>query len=331
MSSSSVCQGLQSCLEPRVMEPRILRLKLSLQQGSNFPQSSPSPTNNTNTISLSPLSDSEENPLTNHECDKNNTKSDLASGWSLVQTLSHNKTEDQVYVHPTVKRSSSILSEKSLEMCTESLGSETGSNASDSGDDMSLFSSDTNTCSTEHTTTTTVTVTVTTHASYMSKRVNRTCNFPPPLTTITGFGGVHVRPLREGGRLILEAVASPSPSPYFHAERGDGRLRLCLFEGFSASDDDDDVCEGVDDQEEEEEKKNENEENREEEEEKEEKECGEEDITSGAEEEEECVENVEDEMGVKKLARPSRCKESGKGDIFGDALANLSFPRFLCL
>ena len=129
----------------------------------------------------------------------------------------------------------------------------------------------------------------------------------------------------------MEAVASPSPSPYFHAERGDGRLRLCLFEGFSASDDDDDVCEGVDDQEEEEEKKNENEENREEEEEKEEKECGEEDITSGAEEEEECVENVEDEMGVKKLARPSRCKESGKGDIFGDALANLSFPRFLCL
>ncbi|KAG4916087.1 hypothetical protein JHK87_053644 [Glycine soja] len=320
MSSSSVCQGLQSCLEPRVMEPRVLRLKLALQHGSNFPQPSPSPT--TNTFSLSPLSDSEENPPTNCQCDKNDTKSGEPSGWSFLQTLSHDKTEDQVYVHPTVKRSSSILSEKSLEMCTESLGSETGSNASENGDDMSLFSFDTNTRSTEHTTTTA------THANYESKRVNRTCNLPPPLTTITDFGGVHVRPHREGGRLILEAVASPSPRPYFHIERGDGRLRLCLLESFSASDSDDEVCdaeEGVDEQQEEE---NESEKNRGEEE---EKECGEEEIATGAEEEEEeeCVENVEDGMGVKKLARPSRCKESGKRDIFGDALANLSFPRFL--
>nr|AFK46160.1 unknown [Lotus japonicus] len=54
-------------------------------------------------------------------------------GWSFLQALTKptssncNKEEDdKVYVHPTVKRSSSLLSEKSLEMCTESLGSETG-------------------------------------------------------------------------------------------------------------------------------------------------------------------------------------------------------------
>ncbi|KAK7396367.1 hypothetical protein VNO78_17318 [Psophocarpus tetragonolobus] len=300
MSSSSVCQGLQSCLEPRLMEPRVLRLKLALQQGSSFPQ----PTTTT-------LSNPEEKPLTNHEC---GTKSNESSGWSFLQTLTHsspcnNKTEDQVYVHPTVKRSSSILSAKSLEMCTESLGSETGSNAIESSNETSLFSVDTSAGLMRHTTS------ATTHASCDSKRVNRTLNFPPPLTTMAEFGGVRVHPRREDGRLILEAVISPAPRPYFYAERGDGRLRLCLFESFSAS------CDGSDlvDEQEEEEIVSEN--NREEEE------CGEEE-TTGAEkgELEECV---DDEMGVKMMERPSRCKESGKRDIFCDGLANLSFPRFL--
>ncbi|TKY62453.1 FANTASTIC FOUR 2 [Spatholobus suberectus] len=313
MSSSSVCQGLQSCLEPHVTLPRALRLKLALQLDSNFSQ--PSPTTNTN--SVSPLSESEEKPLTNHECDKNDTKSNAGGGWSFLQALSHTsdchkKTEDQVYVHPTVKRSASILSEKGLEMCTESLGSETGSNASKSSDDVSLFSFDTTTCSTGDTTVVTTTTTVT---SCESKKVNRTCNFPPPLASITDLGGVRVVPRREGGRLILEAVASPSPRPYFHAERGEGRLRLCLVESFLASDE---VGDGEEEEEEGEIEKNE----------EEEEECGEED--TGAEEElKECAENVEDETEVKKLARPSRCKESGNRDIFGDGLATLSIPRIL--
>ncbi|XP_020238772.2 protein FANTASTIC FOUR 2 [Cajanus cajan] len=313
MSPSSVCQGLQSCLEPCVMESRVLRLKLALQHGSNF--SDPS------TVS----------PLTNHECDKNDTNSsNLGSGWGFLQTLQHTshcqkKTEDKVYIHPTVKRSSSFLNEKSLEMCTESLGSETGSNASESSDGMSLFSFDTNTCSTKYTTTTDITnataITVTTSVtSCNSKRVNRACNLPPPLTTITDLGGVQVRPRREGGRLILEAVASPSPRPYFHAERGDGRLRLCLVESFSASDCDDNE-EGVDEEEEEEGCENDKKEEA-----VVEKGCG--DLDSGAEEE--CVENVEDEMEVKMFARPSRCKESGKIDIFVMPWLNcLSLPLFL--
>ncbi|KAK7378354.1 hypothetical protein VNO80_03793 [Phaseolus coccineus] len=323
MSSSSVCQGLQSCLEPCVMEPRVLSLKLALQQGSNFPQPSPTTANNTNTnsVSLSSLSGSLEKPLTNHECHNTHTESKEGSGWSILQIPSqstdyHNKTEDSVYVHPTVKRSSSILSEKSLEMCTESLGSETGSNAGDSTDDISLFSFDTTTCFTRNTTNTTFTTTdvTTTVASYESKRVNRALNFPPPLTSITDLGGVKVRPRREGGRLILEAVASPSPCPYFRAEHKDGRLRLCFFESFSDSEDE--VCDNEEVVEEKEEE-NENEKSREE--------CGAED--SGAEEE--CVEKVEEEMEVTKFSRPSSCKESGKREIFGDGLASLTFPLFL--
>ncbi|XP_014494950.1 protein FANTASTIC FOUR 2 [Vigna radiata var. radiata] len=320
MSSSSVCQGLQSCLEPCVMEPRVLSLKLALQQGSNFPQPSPITDNNTNTnsVSLSSLSASLEKPLTNHECDQGHTEPKEGRGWSILQTLSqssdcHNKTEDSVYVHPTVKRSSSILSDKSLEMCTESLGSETGSNAGDSTDDVSLFSFDATIYTTLTTTTTTTDVT-TTVANCESKRVNRACNFPPPLTTITDLGGVQVRPRREGGRLILEAVASPSPCPYFRVEREDGRLRLCLFEKFSDSEDE--VCDVEEGVEEKEEEENENEKSREE--------CGAED--SGAEE---CVENVDEEMGVTKFSRPSSCKESGKREIFCDGLASLNFPLFL--
>ncbi|KAK2359275.1 protein FAF, chloroplastic [Trifolium repens] len=124
--SSSLCQGLQSCLEPRVMEPRVLRLKLAPPGSSN----------------ISPSSSEQEKPIIikNNECDKNDTK----SGWGFLQNLT--KTEngnDKVYVHPTVKRSASMLSEKSLEMCTESLGSETGSNAGESSDDVSLFSFET--------------------------------------------------------------------------------------------------------------------------------------------------------------------------------------------
>jgi len=297
------------------MEPRVLSLKLALQQGSNFPQPSPTTANNTNTNSVS---GSEEKPVTNHECDKGHAESKEGSGWSILRTLSqssdcHNKTEDSVYVHPTVKRSSSILSDKSLEMCTESLGSETGSNAGDSTDDISLFSFDATVYTTLTTTTTTdVTTTV---GSCESKRVNRACNFPPPLTTITDLGGVQVRPRREGGRLILEAVASSSPCSYFRAEREDGRLRLCLFEKFSNSEDEVcDVEEGVEEKEEEEE---ENEKSREV--------CD--DNDSGAEEE--CVENVDEEMGVTKFSRPSSCKESGKREIFCDGLASLNFPLFL--
>ncbi|KAL2320944.1 hypothetical protein Fmac_029913 [Flemingia macrophylla] len=219
----------------------------------------------------------QQNPL---QCD---TQPDVGCGWSFLQTLSHTcKTEDQPYVHPAVKRSSSFLSEKSLEMCTESLGSETGSNGNESSDEVSLFSSkNTNASSTRH---------ATTNCNNNLKRVNRACNLPPPLTTMNDLGGVQVRPRREGGRLILEAVASPSPHTYFHAERGDGRLRLCLVESYSASD----SQKGVDDEKEE----------------CEEEEEEEEDLDSGAE---------DDEMGVKKLAIPSTCKESGKRDIFSDA------------
>lgn len=313
--SSSLCQGLQSCLEPRLIEPRILTLKLA-PPGSN----------------ISPSLDQEKPIIINNECEKNDTK----SSWSFLQALTEtNKIENangNVYVHPTVKRSSSMLSEKSLEMCTESLGSETGSNAGESSDiDVSLFSSDTRND-----------VNNNNMNNCVSRRVNKaSCNFPPPLTSITDFGGVHVRPHREGGRLILEAIASPSTTPYFHAERVDGRLRLSIFETVFDYDGDDEDYEGEEEEYEEEEveegeseKKHkvsvddyEGDEEKEEEEGENEKKH---EVYGDEVSEEECVEKVEDEMGVTKFGRPRRCKESGNRDFFGDGYFELP-SLSLCL
>ncbi|OMO87305.1 hypothetical protein COLO4_20689 [Corchorus olitorius] len=52
-------------------------------------------------------------------------------GWSILQSLANvntkNSTDNKVYAHPLVKRSSTKLVEKILAMCTESLGNETKS------------------------------------------------------------------------------------------------------------------------------------------------------------------------------------------------------------
>ncbi|KAK2359276.1 hypothetical protein QL285_084662 [Trifolium repens] len=149
----------------------------------------------------------------------------------------------------------------------------------------------------------------------VSRRVNRASNFPPPLTSMTDFGGVHVRPHREGGRLILEAIASPSITPYFHAERCDGRLKLCLFETVSDYDGDDEDYE--EDEVEEGEYEGENGEEH----------GDDDDVVS----EEECVEKVEDEMDVTKFGRPRRCKESGNRDFFGDGYFDQLPSISLCL
>ncbi|CAL0316157.1 unnamed protein product [Lupinus luteus] len=293
-SSSSVLQGFQSSLEPLLMEPRVLRLKLSPTTGSN------------------PDSDVKEKPLNNTIINDEHGMESEKHSWSFIQPLSNicNKTEDpegeNVYVHPTVKFSSSMLSAKSLEMCTENLGCETGSNDSDSSDEMCLFSS-------EHSSgfigdTHIPVVEVNRSFNYMSKKMNRSNNFPPPLTSLSDFGGVQVRPHREDGRLILEAVTSSSPQPYFQAERSNGRLRLRLFDSVNDEVDEEEDDDEVDYDGEEEE---------------EEEACDEEE--SGAEEE--YIENGED---ITKFGRPRRCKESGNRDIFGDGYFELH-SLSLCL
>ncbi|KAL4312431.1 hypothetical protein GQ457_01G053250 [Hibiscus cannabinus] len=206
--SSSVCQGLQSCLELRHIESRSLRLKLApAPPKMNFP-TEPKPMGCTNNAidDCKPMS---------------------GGGWSFLQLLANdsNSTKiDKVYVHPVVKRSTSMLSDRSLEMCTESLGSETGSEVSETIDDISLLSLENGLYSSKP------------RDSSVRKKTSRANNFPPPLTSISGSNGVRVvKSHREGGRLVLEAVTIPPCNTYFHTERSEGRLRLSLFKEADAT------------------------------------------------------------------------------------------------
>ncbi|XP_076918152.1 protein FANTASTIC FOUR 4-like isoform X2 [Bidens hawaiensis] len=127
---------------------------------------------------------------------------------------------DGLYVHPMVKRSASALSTKSLEMCTESLGSETGSEVSESGDEFCAISmlerkkmreSQRSTC------------------RNFDRKIRRG-DFPPPLTSISySDGAVKVRHHREGGRLVIKAESVLNCGTNFQAERTNGRLKLSLL------------------------------------------------------------------------------------------------------
>ncbi|KAK9086720.1 hypothetical protein Syun_029114 [Stephania yunnanensis] len=146
-----------------------------------------------------------------------NTKDDNSElgGWSLVQSLAKEHKEKQ-YVHPLAKSpSSSKLSEKSLELCTENLGCETGN-----GSISSLSTSSDSEGSPKE---------IVRERSKSRKVVHKKASlrsFPPPLTSISNADNVHFMPHREGGRLVIKAVTIPPSQTCFQAERTDGRLRL---------------------------------------------------------------------------------------------------------
>lgn len=141
--------------------------------------------------------------------------------WTTIQALStapKEITSVDTYLHPALKPSSHRLSPKSLELCTENLGNETGSDIIESG--IELLSSHSSECG---------------EAEVMSpgiirekqkRKAREGRSFPPPLTTITGSESIRVRPHREGGRLVLQLIKVPSS---FQAERSPGRLRLCFW------------------------------------------------------------------------------------------------------
>lgn len=134
------------------------------------------------------------------------------------------------YVHPLVKRSGSCLSEKSLEICTESLGSETGSDGfsscpssenGDTDDEEENILGGTRMFEVEN---------QWRPVKYSYKKSPpRRRSFPPPLPTLSGPDGESLRmqPRRDNGRLVLEAMSVPSQNN-FRAQRRDGRLVLTL-------------------------------------------------------------------------------------------------------
>ncbi|KAI3973729.1 hypothetical protein MKX01_031149 [Papaver californicum] len=142
------------------------------------------------------------------------------------------------YVHPLVKKSKSCLSLKSLEICTENLGSESGSDGYPHSD-ISL--SDTEE---EHEEIEQVVeeeaiqqvvveekkeVVVMNYGKKASQPSATTPRcFPPPLKSLSkpGGGGIQMKTHRKDGRLVLEAVSLPTSQNCFNAQRQDGRLVL---------------------------------------------------------------------------------------------------------
>ncbi|MCD7451691.1 hypothetical protein HAX54_013074 [Datura stramonium] len=133
----------------------------------------------------------------------------------------------------------SKLSEKSLALCTENLGSETGT---DHITGSSIFSFSSPESKTEQSPSS---IRVESPSSWKTNynkvitynNTTESCRkIPPPLTTLRGSNALQVRPHREGGRLVIKAIEAPQVRTYFHAERSNGRLRLCfLNDGCSAS------------------------------------------------------------------------------------------------
>ncbi|CAK9137191.1 unnamed protein product [Ilex paraguariensis] len=216
--STIVCQGVQSCLDTQLVETRILRLTFSAPKSIEFGME------------------------TREKCHYEDTHKKATThldngGWSFLQSLSNisqthkeETSEKSPYVHPLAKLSSSSsrLTQKSLELCTENLGCETGTDISES----TIFSSSSYTNSESS-----PPREIKNWVKKMEPRKVNSGNFPPPLTTIRGSNSLQVRPHREGGRLIIKAVESPSTHSYFQAERSNGRFRLSFLKDCGSNSD----------------------------------------------------------------------------------------------
>ncbi|XP_047321632.1 protein FAF-like, chloroplastic [Impatiens glandulifera] len=167
--------------------------------------------------------------------------------WSSI--LSQNAKEDSnnlpPYVHPLAKTSTGSLSEKSLQICTESLGSETGSEGfssytppekSESEEDKeeeevqqkeAPVEKYSDPCDREEW--------QAIKCMYSTKSTTPR-SFPPPLPSLAQSVGptLHMQSRRLEGRLLLEAVSVPSQN-CFHAQRQDGRLVLQLHDNQNLS------------------------------------------------------------------------------------------------
>lgn len=176
--------------------------------------------------------------------------------WTSI--VSQKKTEKlpPPYVHPLVKKSSSSLCSKSLEICTESLGSETGSDkvtseslGSETGFDKVTLCEPLETGSEVNASGKVLeppqekersqgsflrkTPAVAKYnSSTASNKKMQSKSFPPPIPLLAGSSerpSLHMHSHRENGRFVLEAISVPSTKK-LQAHRQDGRLRLTLIQ-----------------------------------------------------------------------------------------------------
>ncbi|KAH7857774.1 hypothetical protein Vadar_016343 [Vaccinium darrowii] len=251
------------------------------------------------------------------EINNNPSKKPNLGIWNSLQSLSPSSQTPKLkdpYAHP-------ILTGKSLELCTENLGSETGSDTDFflsspgfTGGYGGIPTRDEPNSRPETQCRISQDARKRTRTAELSNKETGKVNFPPPLTSLSGSDSIRVRAHREEGRLIVKAVGGPlenGTSSCFRAERSNGRLRLCFWEEGCGSDSD---PETETDFQENQECEIDFEGNSGEEEEEEDEESGEDMDGNDL--------DVEGEMGMEKIRRPSWCKVSGGG---GGGCGNGSF------
>lgn len=192
--------GLHSCVESHLVESSELNVSFTFSKSHLAHQ---------NSIDLPIKTSLWDSNKESHESDKGLL--------SFLQALSMESTEKKsVYVHPQEKiSSSSKMSQKSLDLCTEELGNENGSDDivdSDAFEDFNMM------CSRP-----------TTREKKQAMRKTRTHDFPPPLLTMRGSEYLRVKRKYEDGRLVMEATWVPPSASFFQVERCHGRLRLCFL------------------------------------------------------------------------------------------------------
>ncbi|XP_058763732.1 protein FANTASTIC FOUR 3-like [Vicia villosa] len=260
-----VCHGLPSTLDSHLVESRIHNLRLT----------SPKP------ITSQPI----DLPLKTCFSESNTESND--DSWSSIQSLSKSNAshsqglKESTYVHPNVKLPWQKLSSKSLELCTENLGNETGADILESSIDFfSLTSSSCDKLDTKEQ--------KKSSCRNLGGEKVRTKNFPPPLKSMRGLESLRVKPHRENGRLVMELTKVPSSVSCFQAERSNGCLRLSFWN-------DEDEDDANDEEEEKEENTNE------------EEECI---IDNENEVEEFIIDNEKDEREIYEVQTPTQSRES---------------------
>ncbi|XAR60192.1 hypothetical protein NMG60_11033454 [Bertholletia excelsa] len=208
-------------------------------------------TSSSRKLAIYPLSDSSESDEERPGQDEvwrsiqSQKKNEDQNSWSSILTQKASEDPSKLpppYVHPLVKRRASSLSENSLKICTESLGSETGSDgfsphqSSETGEteedkeESPLPQPEKEYCPSISFDAEEVRV-VKNNYNYSAAKKLGPRTFPPPLPSMAYRNGqsVHMQSRRNNGRLVLEAVSVPSQN-CFRVHRQDGRLLFTFAE-----------------------------------------------------------------------------------------------------
>ncbi|KAG9148921.1 hypothetical protein Leryth_026391 [Lithospermum erythrorhizon] len=203
--STIVYQGVQTCFESQLIETTILKLKVAQL------------TSTENKCHIQEFNKNQENiPSQGFHCMQN------------ISNIPSSPNEKQnSYIHPLTKTSPK-LSQKSLELCTENLGSETGS---DDGVDIDilLFNDNVENSISDGLVSEVEEKKVAFKLESRISKKETPRSFPPPLTSMRSSNSIQCRTHREDGRLIIEAIEIPSRNTYLQAERSNGRLRLSFI------------------------------------------------------------------------------------------------------